>query len=141
MKLVRSPTAQAPSRLAAVPYSGLTSAFVEQIPELRFPVDQLRRTFKDGESGEHRVFAEVISPFLEEQLLNARDRELLRRVFAFLEEAAKHPDVLVRDVVAQSVCESLCGESQPWSAHLRKLMGPATAQLMKEACEARHRPH
>src|SRR5262245_34679321 len=81
IKVFRSLFAKRPSRLAAISYQDLSAALLAKVPEFRIPFEQLRRTYGGDKPGQHIVFGDIVSPFLEEHLKNREDREVLTRIF------------------------------------------------------------
>jgi hypothetical protein len=121
-------------------YRRLNEALIEAVPELRVPYEAERRLWRDAQPGPHVVYADILGRFLVAELESGARKKLLRRIFAFLEDLAMHPDVQVQEVVQQEVCADLCGY-QPWGARRDKYIQPRTLTLMQEYCDHYHRPH
>ena len=119
-------------------YDQLTAELARALPELRVPVETEKRWWKGETPGQHVLFGDILSPFLTQELERGDRPEVLSRAFSFVEQLARDPDVLVREVVQQSVLADLCGE-QPWSARLARVLGPESKRLMVEYCDAYHR--
>jgi hypothetical protein len=118
-----------------VTYNRLTAELARVLPELRIPVETEKRWWKGEAPGQHVVFGNILLPFLVQELERGDRPEVLSRAFSFLENLARNPDVLVREVVQQSVLAGLCGE-QPWSSQLAKVLGPESKRLMIDYCDA-----
>jgi hypothetical protein len=123
-----------------VQYGQLTAELARAVPELRIPVESEKRWWKGETPPQHVVFGNLLSAFLVEELQRGGRPEVLARAFAFLEEMAGSPDVLVREVAQQSVLSELCGD-QEWSDTLAKLLGSESKRLMLEYCDAYHLDH
>jgi hypothetical protein len=119
-------------------YDQLTAELGRVLPELRIPVETEKRWWSGETPGQHVVFGNVLLPFLIEELERGDRPEVLSRAFSFLEDLARNPDVLVREVVQQSVLAGLCGE-QPWSGRLGKVLGPESKRLLSSYCDAHDR--
>ena len=81
--------------------------------------------------GVHIVFGELLNPYLVSLLESEEQEEILRRIFAFLEELANHRDTQIQEVVAVTVCERL-GDSKELLLKARKHMGEKTLSFSQE---------
>jgi len=115
-----------------VAYSGLSQRLLEAVPELRIPYEQQLKVSSGEDPGAHIVFGDVLAPYLILLLESGQREDTVRRIFELLEELAVHPDVHVREVVAQAVVERLA-EDKALLSVAGKYMGPRTLQFVREA--------
>lgn len=113
-------------------YDQLVPTLLKTIPELKLPYKQQLKVSSGAERGPHIVFGDVLTPYLISLLESGERNDLVERIFAFLEELAMHPDELIQEVVAQSVCERLTDRKE-WLARARKYMGPKTLAFVRQA--------
>jgi len=119
--------------VTAEKFRRINEALVEAVPELR---DRYQREVAAwGEDmGPHVIYGDVLSPFLS-QLLDASDEpgnaEILRRVFAFLEELLAHPDPDFSDVARTTVAEDLESDRSRLE-RARAFMGPRMAEETRD---------
>lgn len=90
-----------------IAYSELTQRLLEIVPELRPAYERELQSWAGSQPGQHVVFGDLLTPYLLSLLESGRDREVLERVFGFLEVLANHPEKIVQEVVALSVVERL----------------------------------
>lgn len=76
-------------------------------------------------------FGDVLNPFLLEELSTMRNRELLQRIFNFLESMAVSGDKEVGWVLTASILERL-GDDKIILERARSLMEPETLKLSHE---------
>ena len=114
-------------------YNTLNDALVEAVPEL---VPEYRKLIGqwDGEiPGPYIVFGDILVPFVFARLKASDatfgEKDILRRIFLFLEKMALSDDEMIRDVVSVGVCEQISGESREMLSKARRYMLPETFNL------------
>ena len=112
-------------------FHNLGEKLVEAIPELRPQYEQELKWWGDEEPGPHKIYGDLLTPYLVSLLNSDAQEEILKRIFAFLEELANHEDVHVQEVVAFSVLEQL-GADEQLLQKARKYMSPKTLQFSHE---------
>ena len=119
-------------------YERLPIESVGVIPELRIPLESERRWWSGEPIPPHVFFGDVFSGFLVSELGRDSRPELLKRLFAFVEELANHPDIRVQELVQQSVLANLC-DGNVSGKQLKNLLGRRSNELMREYCGAWHK--
>jgi hypothetical protein len=112
----------------------MSEKLVEAIPELKAGYEEELKWWGKEEAGAHNIYGDLLNPYLLSSLKSEprsqTQEDILKRVFAFLEELANHDDPHVQEVVAVTVLERLYGAGLLEKA--RRYMGPATLQMSKE---------
>ena len=109
-----------------ITYENMSTRLIEAFPQLRSDYSEWVEP-----DGPHVVYGVVLNPYLE-SLLKEETGEidsLLRRIFEFVETLASHADVMVRQVVAVTILESLWGDYLWERAHT--FMGPRTRVIAR----------
>jgi hypothetical protein len=114
-----------------VRYEDMTDLLVARVPELRKEIDEIRDWWAPEVPGQHVVYGDVLTPYLERLLQTGEHEERLRYLFTFLEELAENPDVHVQEVVVVTILEYLLGHSH-LLAKARELMAPNTLAMSYE---------
>jgi hypothetical protein len=86
-----------------VAYDELSEALILAVPELRVPYEIEKKTWRGEKPPQHVIFGNIVPPFLEAELQQGQRKDVLQRVFSYLEDMASHPYVLVQEVVQQEV--------------------------------------
>lgn len=79
---------------------GLNTLLIERIPELK---EEYLEYISWSDDGSHNVFGDVLNPFLEKELEEMENEELLSRIFHFLEEMAISGDEYIESVLITTV--------------------------------------
>ncbi len=91
-------------------YENLVFSANERIPEVKEYYDALiKKDVIDSKSGNHIVFGYVYVPVLTDAIKNGK-KELVKNMFAFLEEMASSGEHRIEEVCDQSVLEALNDE-------------------------------
>ena len=115
-------------------YEDLSDKLMEVVPELRPAYEKELAWWGDDQPGQHVVYGDVLNPYLISLLESGDNPETLRRIFDLLEKMANHPDVLVQQVVAVTVCEQLT-DREEWITEAWPYMGSKTRELAKEVAD------
>ncbi len=108
-------------------YRRTSFQFIEEFPELGASMRPEDRSL--AHDGPHPFFAFVAGKIVPELLANeARNIELLRRVFGFFERLATDADDDIRGIVGLSVCEKIAGDEVVIEKY-KKYAGPRTIAL------------
>lgn len=104
--------------------------FVERFPEI-LEIYLSEKEWRDGEfEGLHTMFGDVLNPFLERALLE-RNKELLKRIFAFLEEMATSDDPYLINVLTVTILAKL-GDDSGILDEATQYMGVKTKEASNE---------
>jgi hypothetical protein len=101
--------------------------FIEEFPELRTLMRPEDRSLADD--GPHPFFAFIAGRIVPELLADeARNAEVLERVFGFFERLAADSDEDIRGIVGLSVCEKIVGNEVVIEKY-KRYAGPKTIAL------------
>ncbi len=116
--------------------SNMGVKLVEYIPELKDLYDDEIRWWNGEEPGFHNLYGDVLNPFLLDLLGNElkekQNKQLLERIFDFLEILACLEDSYMQEVVHVTVCERLTGGSKRVQERAMTYMKPRTKEIFLE---------
>ena len=94
----------------SITYANMTAALIRELPELKPIYDREMERWGGQEEGPHIVYNDVMYEAIKQQLKSESraDEAFLRKIFAFLEVIANHPDEEVNTVAHSAVCEPIC---------------------------------
>jgi len=109
----------------------LNLKLIQNIPEVKEKYIE-ETSWQDGnDTGSHVVFADVLVPYIKEQLLKD-NAEIVARIFDFIEDLLGLDDEYANEVIALSVIESLMFESEVEDKMVFKYAKPKTLKLVQE---------
>lgn len=82
---------------------------IEALPEIKDRYDEEVEWQEGDDTGSHVVFGDVLTPYLLENI-KAKNINIVKMVFDFLEEMLKTNDVYASEVITCSVLESIVTE-------------------------------
>jgi hypothetical protein len=110
-------------------YETLIKELTNSFPEMKELInEELEREASFNEPLPHVFFGYVFNPFILEELASMRNKELLKRMFKFLELMAISKDKDVKGVLTATILERL-GDDKNILERARKLMGKETSKL------------
>ncbi len=114
--------------MTSISYANMSERLIEAVPELRLKYESQLNWWGDEKPGRHIVYGDLLNPYLISLLEENGQKDVLGRIFALLEALSQHEDILVREVVAVTVLETLVGHRDIWEK-ARKLMGKETLRI------------
>lgn len=112
-------------------YSNLSIELISHVPELRSNYEQELELWDGKDPGAHNIFGDVLNPFLLKLLDENNNKQLLSRIFAFLEKMAISQNKLVQEVLACTVLERI-GDDKIILEKAEQFMGEATKKICIE---------
>jgi hypothetical protein len=115
-----------------VRFCEMNDLLTERVPEVRDAIDAVLRLWAPDKPGQHVLYGDVLTPYLERLLTTGENDERLRELFDFLEELSANEDVRVQEVVSCTILEHLLGWRHDVIGRARAVMGPATLASSRE---------
>lgn len=116
--------------MADLRYRAFVDSLLAALPEIRGQHDALQEDI-GPEPPPHMDFGLVLKPFVGSLLKANVDKDLLRRVFAFLEEMARAQDIEVVNLLHVGIFESWAGDRETL-ARAWKYTGESTKQIASD---------
>lgn len=113
----------------------LNLKLITHLPELDYNYHQ-ETSWQDGdETGSHVVYADVLVPFIKEQMLS-ENKAYLTKIFEYIEILLETEDEYASEVVSLSVLESLLFDEEVNNSLLLSFAKPKTIQLVNEIVQS-----
>jgi|GEM_PF-780548 len=112
-------------------YSTVDIELIREIPEIKPFYDEELESWDEEIPGQHIIFGNVLDPYLINLLEINEDKELLGRIFDFLEKMATCSYVKVQDVLGATVLERL-GDDKTILKKAQEYMGKETKKMSYE---------
>jgi hypothetical protein len=136
---MHSEHSQGDKRLADLRYSAVVNSLLAAVPEIKRQHDALQEDI-GPDVLPYMTVGLVLKPFVQNLLTADADRDLLLRVFAFLEEMARAQDIEVVNLLYVGIFESWAGDPETL-ARAWKYMGESTKQIASDAAHRLNRAH
>ncbi|BCZ47995.1 hypothetical protein psyc5s11_40620 [Clostridium gelidum] len=114
-------------------FDTVVEELIKEIPEVKPFYDMVLKQWHGEEPGPHIIFEDVLNPYLVNLLKINEDRELIIRIFNFLEKMATNDEFLVQNSLLEFTVLERLSKDDTILAKSKEYMGKETKSVCDEA--------